>query len=221
MRKLPNKRKEILTMTSWYVELSLLSYDITLENELHPDPYSDIIYDKQCNHVKSYKNWTQTPDTLCQLYDHMTYLSMARNSALLVLSDKQKGLTFIASSKKRSHSMFIECHINIVVTEKLRVNILWRWLKNLFTQKGRQNILTLLFKSLLFFEHPLLFGFWGFEQYLNSLQITKILTKHTKSRGSLNNRISSGPELRRIPKYKFKWHMTGSQYKGKYLSGAS
>ena len=76
--------------------------------------------------MKSYKNWTQTPDTLCQLYDHMTYLSMARNSALLVLSDKQKGLTFIASSKKRSHSMFIECHINIVVTEKLRVNILWR-----------------------------------------------------------------------------------------------
>ena len=115
--------------------------------------------------------------------------------------------------------MFTECHINIVVTEKLRVNILWRWLKNLFTQKGRQNILTLLFKSRPFFEHPLLFGFWGFEQYLNSLQITKILTKHTKSRGSLNNRISSGPELCRIPKYKFKWHMTGSQYKGKYLSG--
>ena len=41
-----------------------------------------------------------------------------------------------------------------------------------FMQKGHKNILTSPFKSFPFFEHPLLFDFWG-EQYLNSFQITK------------------------------------------------
>ena len=39
-------------------------------------------------------------------------------------------------------------------------------------QKGHKNILTSPFKCFPFFEHPLLFDFWG-EQYLNSFQITK------------------------------------------------